>query len=191
MTARHVVESLTHDGSRFGLNDRYVRARVVSAGREHALRDGPGPQDADILEHRLHDWALVSVDRQSPYSRVGLLAGSGTLSRGARLYAIGYEPRVPGGGLSYRPLRLAVQVQGQEEQAVYIMRNDGSPIEPGWSGAFIGRALPRGEWEFVAVIASVLTIRGHQYVTAVRPPREVISVLFDTHTTESDSTSIR
>lgn len=183
LTARHVVDSLWLDGARVGVNGRYVGARVVDAG----AMDEPGAavdsMDAE-LALRKHDWALLAVDGPAPRACEAVVAGSGRVRRLDRLYLIGYEPDVAGGGLTWRPLRVLAMTEDANGQAAYYLVNDGGPTKHGWSGSFIGRERASGGWEFVAVVSSSIMVKDRQCLTAVRPPREVVNRLLGTAAAE-------
>ncbi|MBX3360244.1 MAG: hypothetical protein KF705_02210 [Phycisphaeraceae bacterium] len=98
MTTRHVVDSMWLDGSRLGINGRFVGADVVMSG---SLEE---PQDVTIdsleadLAYRMHDWALLAVDVAAPAACARDCGREQAREAGQRLWMIRYEPDVPGAG---------------------------------------------------------------------------------------------
>lgn len=183
LTARHVVDSLWLDGARVGVNGTYVGARVVDVGAMGEPGAAVDSMDAE-LALRKHDWALLEVDGPVAPACAAVVAGSGRVRRMDRLYVVGYEPDVPGGGLTWRPLRVIAMTEDANGQAAYYLVNDGRPTKRGWSGSFVGRKRASGGWEFVGLVSSMMKVKDWECVTAVRPPREVVDRVFGTMAAE-------
>ncbi|MBX3368180.1 MAG: hypothetical protein KF912_12785 [Phycisphaeraceae bacterium] len=177
LTARHVVDSMWLDGSRLGINGRFVGADVVMSGSLEEPRDVTIDSLEADLAYRMHDWALLAVDVAAPAACAEIVGGSGRVKRDERLWMIGYEPDVPGGGLTARPLRVVAMVSDESGRAAYCLVNDGVPTTRGWSGSFIGRERAAG-WEFVALHSSSMKVKEWHCLIAVRPPHEVVNRVF-------------
>lgn len=178
LTARHVVDSVWLKGNRLGINGTFVGAHLVMSGSLDEPRDVTIDSLEADLANRMHDWALLAVDVWAPAACAEIVGGSGRVKRHERLWMIGYEPDVPGGGLTARPLRVVAMASDESGQAAYCLVNDGAPTTRGWSGSFIGRERAAGGWEFVAMLSSSIEVKQWQCLVAVRPPREVVHRVF-------------
>lgn len=174
LTAEHVVTSLTNPGTRLGIDDRFVGYQIVAKGGSASPRQEATDSVAEVLARRMDDWALIAIDDQVRPELAGPNLRVGNAQRGDLVHAVAYEPDVPGGWLVSRTLRVIATVNAPDGGGSYLLRSECGSIQPGWSGAFVGRLRHRQDWEFIAILNGSIEIEGEWYVTAACPPQAVI-----------------